>query len=225
MLHAKDWYSEYIHCRTIELFQTVVSSFIWIHKSLPPNEIGHSFCSQDMLSFLQNIFDVLWMSSKAVTFLLPSVISSPTDSTICMYVCTFYLLPYPFLHQMIKPPLFHGEVQQQALHCFLLPDGRETGDSLPAEGYIFVTSYRVMFIGTPCDPSVRNSVVIQTMPLASLYQIKEMTAGPFSYPTQGLTVTSGIQMRALSGQASATWCNKQPTLCMQSFALRLWSNE
>lgn len=117
---------------------------------------------------------------------------------------------------MIKPPLFHGEVQHQALHCFLLPDVRDTGDGLPAEGYIFVTSYRVMFIGTPCDPSVRNSVVIRTMPLASLYQIKEMTAGPFSYPTQGLTVISGIQMRALSGQASAAWCNKQHTLSVNA---------
>ena len=94
------------------------------------------------------------------------------------------------------------------MHCFLLPDGRESGDNLPAEGYIFVTSYRVMFIGTPCDPSVRNAVVIRTLPLASLYQIKEMIAGPFSYPTQGLTVAGGIQMRALSGQVSVVWYNE-----------------
>ena len=121
---------------------------------------------------------------------------------------------FSFLHQMklIKPPQFLGEIQHQTLHCFLLPDGRESGDSLPAEGYIFVTSYRVMFIGTPCDPSVRNSVVIRTMPLASLYQIKELTAGPFSYPAQGLTVAGGIQMRALSGQASAAaWCTVRHT--------------
>ena len=116
--------------------------------------------------------------------------------------------------KLIKPPRFLGEVQHQTLHCFLLPDGRETGDTLPAEGYIFVTSYRVMFIGTPCDPSIRNTVVVRAMPLASLYQIKEMTATPFSYPTQGLTVTGGMQMRALSGQVSAAWCNEYPHLCM-----------
>ena len=124
------------------------------------------------------------------------------------------LCVFSFPHQMklIKPPQFLGEIQHQTLHCFLLPDGRESGDSLPAEGYIFVTSYRVMFIGTPCDPSVRNTVVIRTMPLASLYQIKGLTAGPFSYPTQGLTVTGGIQMRALSGQASAdAWCTVRYT--------------
>lgn len=107
--------------------------------------------------------------------------------------------------KLIKPPRFLGETQHLTMHCFLLPDGRESGDNLPAEGYIFVTSYRVMFIGTPCDPSVRNAVVIRTLPLASLYQIKEMIAGPFSYPTQGLTVAGGIQMRALSGQASVVW--------------------
>lgn len=45
------------------------------------------------------------------------------------------------------------------LHCYLLPDGREVGlgnlpdgpSLLPAEGTLFVTTYRVVFKGTPLD--------------------------------------------------------------------------
>jgi len=46
------------------------------------------------------------------------------------------------------------------LRAYLLPDGRDEGLGsniggpvlLPAEGAIFLTTYRVIFKGTPCDP-------------------------------------------------------------------------
>lgn len=46
------------------------------------------------------------------------------------------------------------------LRVYLLADGREEGISgalggptlLPAEGAIFLTNYRIIFKGTPCDP-------------------------------------------------------------------------
>ena len=47
----------------------------------------------------------------------------------------------------------------EGLRAYLLPDGRDEGIGgnvggpvlLPAEGAIFITTYRVVFKGTPCD--------------------------------------------------------------------------
>ncbi len=47
----------------------------------------------------------------------------------------------------------------EGLRVYVMPDGREEGTGsmggpplLPAEGAIFLTNYRVLFKGTPCDP-------------------------------------------------------------------------
>ena len=47
------------------------------------------------------------------------------------------------------------------IHCYLLADGRENGLLVPADGHIFVTSYRVIYIGTPCNP--QGTVYICTL--------------------------------------------------------------
>ena len=39
-----------------------------------------------------------------------------------------------------------------AIHCYLLPDGRDIRSLVPADGYVFVTSYRIIFLGSPWDP-------------------------------------------------------------------------
>ena len=52
------------------------------------------------------------------------------------------------------------------LRVYLLPDGREEGSGLnmggppllPAEGAAFLTNYRVIFKGTPCDPLGRINI-------------------------------------------------------------------
>lgn len=52
------------------------------------------------------------------------------------------------------------EATMEGLRVYLLPDGREESTAgllggpplLPAEGAIFLTNYRIIFKGTPCDP-------------------------------------------------------------------------
>lgn len=52
------------------------------------------------------------------------------------------------------------DVIMDGLRVYLLPDGREEGLTglpktppyLPAEGAIFLTNYRIVFKGIPCDP-------------------------------------------------------------------------
>lgn len=54
---------------------------------------------------------------------------------------------------MAKPPLIQGEEMiMDSIHCYLLPDGRDIGSMVPADGYVFVTSYRIIFLGSPWDP-------------------------------------------------------------------------
>ena len=53
----------------------------------------------------------------------------------------------------MKPPLLEGETLiRDGIPCYLLDDGRENGLLVPADGHVFVTSYRIMFLGTPCNP-------------------------------------------------------------------------
>ena len=75
-----------------------------------------------------------------------------------VFTCSNILIIYVFYYvhvkaKVIKPPLLQGEVLllEQGLHAYLLPDGRENGLLLPADGHVFLTSYRVIFLGTPCD--------------------------------------------------------------------------
>jgi myotubularin-related protein 5/13 len=54
------------------------------------------------------------------------------------------------------------------LRVYLLPDGREEGTGgnmggpslLPAEGAAFLTNYRIIFKGIPCDPLGEYLIVI-----------------------------------------------------------------
>ncbi len=66
-----------------------------------------------------------------------------------------------FQPKILTPSLLPGEeIVMEGLRVYLLPDGREegTGSStggpplLPAEGAIFLTTYRIIFKGMPCDP-------------------------------------------------------------------------
>lgn len=63
--------------------------------------------------------------------------------------------------KLLRPRLLPGEeCVLDGLRVYLLPDGREEGAGgsvggpalLPAEGAVFLTTYRVIFTGMPTDP-------------------------------------------------------------------------
>lgn len=63
--------------------------------------------------------------------------------------------------RILQPLLLPGEeIVMEGLRAYLLPDGREEGAGgniggpslLPSEGAVFLTSYRIIFRGMPCDP-------------------------------------------------------------------------
>ena len=71
-------------------------------------------------------------------------------------ICLHFLQP-----KILTPALLPGEeIVMEGLRVYLLPDGREEGTGLnmggplllPAEGAVFLTTYRIIFKGIPCDP-------------------------------------------------------------------------
>lgn len=63
--------------------------------------------------------------------------------------------------KLLQPNLLIGEESVMGgLRVYLVPDGREEGAGgslggpplLPAEGAVFLTTYRIIFKGTPTDP-------------------------------------------------------------------------
>ena len=102
----------------------------------------------------------------------------------------------------MRPVMLDGEsVVTDGMRSYLLPDGREVGLSfsgmngpkfLPAEGAVYVTTYRVIFLGLPCDSNgickcftflVRNKSgyclagdvpVTRSLPVSAIIQIKKL---------------------------------------------------
>ncbi|POI34534.1 hypothetical protein CIB84_001714, partial [Bambusicola thoracicus] len=83
------------------------------------------------------------------------------------------------LHCMIPGEEFVCE----GLRVLLDPDGREEATGgllggphiLPAEGALFLTTYRIIFKGTPHDQLVGEQTVIRSFPIASVTKEKKIT--------------------------------------------------
>ncbi|XP_053304996.1 myotubularin-related protein 13 [Spea bombifrons] len=85
--------------------------------------------------------------------------------------------------KILRPALLPGEeLVCEALRVLLDPDGREeaTGGALggphilPAEGALFLTTYRIIFKGAPHDPLVGEQSVIRSVPIASITREKKI---------------------------------------------------
>ncbi|KAJ0037018.1 hypothetical protein NL108_014354, partial [Boleophthalmus pectinirostris] len=106
--------------------------------------------------------------------------------------------------KLLRPTLLPGEeLVMEGMRVHLVPDGREeaTGTMggpplLPAEGAIFLTTYRLIFRGTPTDPLVGEQVVTRSFPVASLTKEKRISV---SLPMDQF-VQEGLQLRSCTFQ-------------------------
>ncbi|KAG8440127.1 hypothetical protein GDO86_006065 [Hymenochirus boettgeri] len=107
--------------------------------------------------------------------------------------------------KLLLPSLLAGEeMVMEGLRVYLLPDGREEASGvslggpplLPAEGALFLTSYRCIFKGTPVDSLVAEQIVFRSFPIASLTKEKKISA------TAQLDhyVQEGLQLRSCTFQ-------------------------
>ncbi|XP_076471850.1 myotubularin-related protein 13-like isoform X2 [Babylonia areolata] len=105
--------------------------------------------------------------------------------------------------KILTPVLLPGEeMVMDGLRAYLLQDGREEGlggnlggpSLIPAEGAIFLTTYRVIFKGTPCDPIVCEQVVMRCFPVSTLTKEKKMGTQYLQHLDQWLH--EGLQLRS-----------------------------
>eukprot|EP00061_Rhincodon_typus_P018906 g48282.t1 len=85
--------------------------------------------------------------------------------------------------KLLRPTLLIGEeMVMEGLRVCLMPDGREESVSgslggppiLPAEGAIFLTTYRIIFKGVPLETLAGEQTVIRSFPVASFTKEKKI---------------------------------------------------
>ncbi|KAM4630846.1 myotubularin-related protein 13 isoform 3-T3 [Polymixia lowei] len=107
--------------------------------------------------------------------------------------------------KILRPALLPGEeFVSEGLRVILDPDGREEATGgllggphiLPAEGALFLTTYRIIFKGTPHDPLVGEQAVVRAFPVSTLTKEKKI-----SIQNQlQQNMQEGLQLRSASFQ-------------------------
>ncbi|KAF7655855.1 hypothetical protein LDENG_00049320 [Lucifuga dentata] len=106
--------------------------------------------------------------------------------------------------KLLRPILLPGEeLVMDGMRVHLISDGREEATGLmggptllPAEGAMFLTTYRLIFKGTPTDPLVGEQVVTRSFPIASLTKEKRLSV---TLPMDQY-VQEGLQLRSCTFQ-------------------------
>lgn len=101
------------------------------------------------------------------------------------------------------PSLLPGEdIIGEPMRVYLLADGREDGSTtstlMPAEGALFLTNYRVVFRGTPCDPLSCEQNIVRSFPVSSL--TKEKRISVLYLPHLDQVMQEGLQLRSSTFQ-------------------------
>ncbi|XP_043190119.1 myotubularin-related protein 13-like isoform X3 [Amphibalanus amphitrite] len=111
-------------------------------------------------------------------------------------------LPSTKKPKILMPSLLPGEeLLLEAVRSYLLPDGREemTGALggpafLPAEGAFFITNYRLIFKGAPCDAFASELAIVRSLPISSLTKEKRISVQYLPHLDQWLQ--EGLQLRS-----------------------------
>ncbi|KAJ8373467.1 hypothetical protein SKAU_G00040470 [Synaphobranchus kaupii] len=106
--------------------------------------------------------------------------------------------------KLLRPTLLPGEeLVMEGMRVHLISDGREeatgvTGGPplLPAEGAVFLTTYRLIFKGTPTDPLVGEQVLTRSFPVASLTKEKKISV----CLSMDQFIQEGLQLRSATFQ-------------------------
>ncbi|XP_031591791.1 myotubularin-related protein 13 isoform X2 [Oreochromis aureus] len=106
--------------------------------------------------------------------------------------------------KILRPALLPGEeFVSEGLRVLLDPNGREEATGgllggphiLPAEGALFLTTYRIIFKGIPHDPLVGEQAVIRAFPVSTLTKEKKI-----SIQNQLQNMQEGLQLRSATFQ-------------------------
>ncbi|XP_037087660.1 myotubularin-related protein 13-like, partial [Pollicipes pollicipes] len=111
-------------------------------------------------------------------------------------------LPSTKKPKILMPSLLPGEeLLTEAVRVYLLPDGREEMTAqlggpalLPAEGAFFITNYRLIFKGAPCDAFASELTIVRSFAVSSLTKEKRISVQYLPHLDQWLQ--EGLQLRS-----------------------------
>ncbi len=139
---------------------------------------------------------------KAVNQMIPGAVAMHLEMLEAVATQAKRLPPIqkPKIH---VPTLLPGEdlITENGLRVYLLPDGREDQSSLeglsllPAEGALFLTTYRLIFRGTPIDPFASEHTLTRHFPVSSLTREKRFTINEYLSEIEQ-QLKEGIQLRS-----------------------------
>ncbi|RWS10543.1 myotubularin-related protein 13-like isoform X4, partial [Dinothrombium tinctorium] len=190
-----------------------------------PNNRGHGTSSEisaNTIKFIGRFVDKVCTEGgvseehiKALHQIIPSFVALQCETLEGVYKDSRTLPPIT-KPKIITPDLLSGEeLTMQGLRAYLIPDGREEviGSSLtgsvgvhspgggpillPAEGAIFITNYRVIFRGRPCDPFASECTIVRSFPIATLTKEKRINL-PSNYLIAAIDqyIQEGLQLRS-----------------------------
>lgn len=160
---------------------------------------------------------------KALHTMIPQVVAMQIETLESVYRESKRLPPVT-KPKIVNPDLIEGEELLMAgLRTYLLPDGRDKDNMkdesiganiggpifLPAEGGIFVTNYRIIFKGRPCDPFYCEQTVIRSFPNSTLTKEKKMTV--HAVPAVDQCLQEGLQLRSNTFQLIRVAFDKEVT--------------
>ncbi|KAF7228953.1 myotubularin-related protein 5 isoform X4 [Nothobranchius furzeri] len=140
---------------------------------------------------------------KALHIMIPDIVQMHIETLDAVHRESKRLPPIQ-KPKLLRPTLLPGEeLVMDGMRVHLIPDGREesTGQMggpplLPAEGAIFLTTYRLIFKGTPSDPLVGEQIVTRSFPIASLTKEKRISVTL----SMDQFVQEGLQLRSCTFQ-------------------------
>lgn len=140
---------------------------------------------------------------KALHIMIPDIVQMHIETLDAVHRESKRLPPIQ-KPKLLRPTLLPGEeLVMDGMRVHLIPDGREEATGLmggppllPAEGAIFLTTYRLIFKGTPTDPLVGEQVLTRSFPIASLTKEKRISV---SLPMDQF-VQEGLQLRSCTFQ-------------------------
>ncbi|XP_074660812.1 myotubularin-related protein 13-like [Tubulanus polymorphus] len=143
---------------------------------------------------------------RALHQMIPVAVAAHIETLEAVYSESKRLPPIQKPKILTPTPLPGEEVIMGGLRVYLIPDGREEGTGgnmggptlIPAEGAIFLTTYRVLFKGTPCDPLVCEQIVSRSFPVSTLTKEKKLGVQYLSHIDQW--VQEGLQIRSSTFQ-------------------------
>jgi myotubularin-related protein 5/13 len=145
---------------------------------------------------------------KALHQMIPQVVAMQIETLDSVYRESKRLPPV-MKPKITNPDLIEGEeLLMPGLRTYLLPDGRDKDNLkdesigaqiggliyLPAEGAIFITNYRIIFKGRPCDPFYCEQTVVRSFPTATLTKEKRITV--HAVPAVDQYLQEGLQLRS-----------------------------